>query len=80
MVRMSQFDLVNGKWKLTAIYQVQIAKQEEQKLAMVENQAKKKQKIQTIQANTRLIEITTKAKAERKKIEAEEFKLWMSAL
>lgn len=58
---------------LKKVEEVQIAKQEEQKLAMVENQAKKKQKIQTIQANTRLIEITTKAKAEaeRKKIEAD---------
>lgn len=58
---------------LKKVEEVQIAKQEEQKLAMVENQAKKKQKIQTIQANTRLIEITTKAKAEaeRQKIEAD---------
>ena len=58
---------------LKKVEEVQIAKQEEQKLAMVENQAKKKQKIQTIQANTLLIEITTKAKAdaEKKKIEAD---------
>lgn len=58
---------------LKKVEEVQIAKQEEQKLAMVENQAKKKQKIQTIQANTRLIEITTKAKAdaEKQKIEAD---------
>ncbi|MCU7835212.1 MAG: prohibitin family protein [gamma proteobacterium symbiont of Taylorina sp.] len=52
---------------LKKVEEVQIAKQEEQKLAMVENQAKKKQKIQTIQANTRLIEVTTKAKAEAEK-------------
>lgn len=52
---------------LKKVEEVQIAKQEEQKLAMVENQAKKQQKIQTIQANTRLIEITTKAKAEAEK-------------
>jgi len=52
---------------LKKVEEVQIAKQEEQKLAMVENQAKKKQKIQTIQANTLLIEITTKAKAEAEK-------------
>ncbi|MDX2504482.1 MAG: prohibitin family protein [Gammaproteobacteria bacterium] len=58
---------------LKKVEEVQIAKQEEQKLAMVENQAKKKQKIQTIQANTRLIEITTKAKADaqKQKIEAD---------
>ncbi len=58
---------------LKKVEEVQIAKQEEQKLAMVENQAKKQQKIQTIQANTRLIEITTKAKAEaeRQKISAD---------
>jgi len=52
---------------LKKVEEVQIAKQEEQKLAMVENQARKKQKIQTIQANTLLIEITTKAKAEAEK-------------
>ena len=58
---------------LKKVEEVQIAKQEEQKLAMVENQAKKKQKIQTIEANTRLIEITTKAKADaqKQKIEAD---------
>ena len=58
---------------LKKVEEVQIAKQEEQKLAMVEKQAEKQQKIQTIQANTRLIEITTKAKAEaeRQKIEAD---------
>ena len=58
---------------LKKVEEVQIAKQEEQKLAMVEKQAQKQQKIQTIQANTRLIEITTKAKAEaeRQKIEAD---------
>ena len=58
---------------LKKVEEVQIAKQEEQKLAMVENQAKKQQKIQTIQANTRLIEVTTKAKAEaeRQKISAD---------
>jgi len=58
---------------LKKVEEVQIAKQEEQKLAMVENQARKKQKIQTIQANTRLIEITTRAKAdaEKQKIEAD---------
>jgi len=58
---------------LKKVEEVQIAKQEEQKLAMVENQAKKKQRIQTIQANTRLIEVTTKAKAEaeKQKIEAD---------
>jgi regulator of protease activity HflC (stomatin/prohibitin superfamily) len=52
---------------LKKVEEVQIAKQEEQKLAMVENQARKKQKIQTIQANTLLIEITTKAKADAEK-------------
>jgi regulator of protease activity HflC (stomatin/prohibitin superfamily) len=58
---------------LKKVEEVQIAKQEEQKLAMVENQARKKQQIQTIQANTRLIEITTKAKAdaEKQKISAD---------
>ena len=58
---------------LKKVEEVQIAKQEEQKLAMVENQARKKQKIQTIQANTRLIEITTRAKADaqKQKIEAD---------
>ena len=55
------------------IEEVQLAKQEEQKLAMVEKQAERRQKIKTIEANTKLIEITTKAKAEaeKKKIEAD---------
>lgn len=58
---------------LNKVKEVQIAKQEEQKLVMIEKQAEKKQKIQTIQANTRLIEVTTKAKADaqKQKIEAD---------
>ena len=55
------------------IEEVQIAKQEEQRLEMIEKQAKKSQEIKTIEANTKLIEVTTEAKAaaERKRIEAD---------
>ena len=55
------------------VEEVQIAKQEEQRLAMIEKQARKDQEIKTIQANTRLIEVTTHAKAdaEKKRIEAD---------
>ncbi|HHJ39684.1 MAG: hypothetical protein AXA67_00795 [Methylothermaceae bacteria B42] len=58
---------------LKKIEEVQLAKQEEQRLAMVEKQAEKNQKIKTIEANTRLIEVTTQAKAEaeKKRIEAD---------
>ncbi len=52
---------------LKKIEEVQIAKQEEQRLAMVEKQASKEQHIKTIQANTKLIEVTTHAKAEAEK-------------
>jgi len=52
---------------MNKIKEVQIAKQEEQKLAMIEKQAEKKQRIKTIEANTRLIEVTTNAKAEAEK-------------
>lgn len=52
---------------LKKIEEVQLAKQEEQRLAMVEKQAEKNQRIKTIQANTRLIEVTTQAKAEAEK-------------
>lgn len=55
------------------IEEVQLAKQEEQRLAMVEQQARKEQEIKTIQANTRLVETTTdaRAQAERRKLEAD---------
>jgi len=55
------------------IQEVQIAKQEEQRLTIVENQTLKKQKIKKIEAETQLIQITTnaKAQAQRKKIEAD---------
>lgn len=55
------------------IEQVQQAKQEEQRLAMVKKQADQDQLIKQTQAQTRLIEITTKAKAdaEKRKIEAD---------
>ncbi len=55
------------------VEEVQIAKQEEQRLEMIEKQARKNQEIKTIEANTRLIEVTTEAKAdaEKKRIEAE---------
>lgn len=58
---------------LKKIEEVQLAKQEEQRLTMVEQQAKKNQEIKTIEANTRLIEVTTQAKAEadKKRIEAD---------
>ncbi len=58
---------------LKKIEEVQIAKQEEQRLAMVEKQASKEQHIKTIQANTKLIEITTnaKAQAEQERIKAD---------
>lgn len=58
---------------LKKIEEVQLAKQEEQRLEMVEKQAEKNQKIKTIEANTRLIEVTTQAKAEaeRQRIEAD---------
>ncbi len=49
------------------IEEVQLAKQEEQRLAMVEKQARKEQEIKTIQANTKLIEVTTQARAEAEK-------------
>ena len=66
-------DIKLPKVVVKKIEEVQIAKQEEQKLAMIEKQAEKRQKIKTIEANTKLIEITTKAKAEaeKKKIEAD---------
>ena len=55
------------------IEEVQLAKQEEQRLEMIEKQAEKNQNIKTIEAKTRLIEVTTQAKAEAEKarIEAE---------
>lgn len=55
------------------IKEVQLAKQEEQRLAMVEEQAKKNQQIKTIEANTKLIEVTTRARAEgeHKRIQAD---------
>jgi regulator of protease activity HflC (stomatin/prohibitin superfamily) len=55
------------------IEEVQLAKQEEQRLVMIEKQAKKTQEIKTIEANTKLIEVTTQARAdaEKKKIEAD---------
>ncbi len=58
---------------LKKIEEVQLAKQEEQRLEMVEKQAEKNQKIKTIEANTRLIEVTTQAKAEaeQQRIEAD---------
>ncbi len=58
---------------LKKIEEVQLAKQEEQRLAMVEKQAEKNQRIKTIEANTKLIEVTTQAKAqaEKKRIEAD---------
>lgn len=58
---------------LNKIKEVQLAKQEEQRLAMVEKQAQKEQQIKTIQAETRLIEVTTQAKAnaEKQRIEAD---------
>ncbi len=58
---------------LKKIEEVQIAKQEEQRLAMVEKQASKEQQIKTIQANTKLIEVTTnaKAQAEQERIKAD---------
>lgn len=58
---------------LKKIEEVQLAKQEEQRLEMVEKQAEKNQKIKTIDANTKLIEVTTQAKAEaeRQRIEAD---------
>jgi len=57
----------------TKIEEVQLAKQEEQRLAMIEKQATKNQNIKTIEANTKLIELTTfaKAEAEKKRIEAD---------
>ena len=57
----------------TKIEEVQLAKQEEQRLSMIEKQAQKNQSIKTIQANTKLIEVTTQARAEaaRRTIEAE---------
>lgn len=58
---------------LKKVKEVQLAKQEEQRLAMVEKQAMKEQHIKTIQAKTKLIEVTTRAKgdAEKKRIEAD---------
>lgn len=58
---------------LKKVKEVQLAKQEEQRLAMVEKQATKEQHIKTIQANTKLIEVTThaKAEAEKQRIEAD---------
>lgn len=58
---------------LKKIEEVQLAKQEEQRLEMVEKQAEKNQRIKTIEANTHLIEVTTQAKAEaeRQRIEAD---------
>jgi regulator of protease activity HflC (stomatin/prohibitin superfamily) len=58
---------------LKKIKEVQLAKQEEARLTMVEKQARREQEIKTIQANTRLIETTTRAKAdaEKQRIEAD---------
>lgn len=58
---------------LKKIEEVQLATQEEQRLVMIERQAKKNQEIKTIEANTKLIEVTTQAKAdaEKKRIEAD---------
>ncbi|BCX81654.1 hypothetical protein MIT9_P1232 [Methylomarinovum caldicuralii] len=58
---------------LKKVEEVQLAKQEEQRLEMVEKQAEKNQRIKTIEANTKLIEVTTQAKAEaeRQRIEAD---------
>jgi len=55
------------------IEEVQLAKQEEQRLMMIEKQAEKQQHIKTIEANTLMIEIVTKAKADaqEKRLEAE---------
>jgi len=55
------------------IEEVQLAKQEEQRLIMIEKQVEKQQGIKTIEANTILIEITTRARAdaEQKKIAAD---------
>lgn len=52
---------------------VQTAKQEEQRLAMVEQQAQRNQMIKKIDAETRFIEVTTKARAaaEQQKIAAD---------
>lgn len=47
--------------------EVQKAKQEEQRLAMVEKQAMKNQKIESINADTKLIQVTTQAQAQAKK-------------
>lgn len=52
---------------LKKIEEVQLAKQEEQRLGMVEKQARKEQEIKTIKANTKLIEVTTQARAEADK-------------
>lgn len=52
---------------LKKIEEVQLAKQEEQRLAMVQQQAHKEQEINTIRANTKLIEVTTEAKAQAEK-------------
>lgn len=58
---------------LKKIEEVQLAKQEEQRLGMVQKQASKEQEIKTIQAKTRLIEVTTQATADadKKRIEAD---------
>ncbi len=58
---------------LKKIEEVQLATQEEQRLVMIERQAKKNQEIKTIEANTKLIEVTTQAKADaqKKRIEAD---------
>ena len=55
------------------IEQVQQAKQEEQRLAMVKKQIEQEQLIKETQAQTKLIEVTTaaKAEAEKRKIEAD---------
>jgi regulator of protease activity HflC (stomatin/prohibitin superfamily) len=55
------------------IQDVQIAKQEAQRLAIIEQQALKQQKIKKIEAETKLIQITTnaKAEAEKEKIQAD---------
>jgi len=55
------------------IQQVQEAKQEEQRLAMVLKQSEQNQKIKEIEAKTKLIEVTTaaQAEAERLRIESE---------
>jgi regulator of protease activity HflC (stomatin/prohibitin superfamily) len=79
LVKLPEFSLKNVALRditlppvvMQKISQVQEAKQEEQRLKMIELQAQQDQKIKQTQAETNLIQVTTAAKAEADKLRIE---------